>query len=137
MTPIQPIASLDDERAGSVKVLVCGSRDWTDAVPIFSRLVDLKAEAFKRGDRVTLIHGNAPGADRLARNIGFGMRFDVRTFPADWEAHGKRAGILRNLQMLDECPDLVIAFQRNGSRGTQHTIDEARRRGIPVEVHTA
>jgi hypothetical protein len=36
--------------------------------------------------------------------------------------------------MLDDEPDRVLAFQRNGSRGTQHTIDEARRRGIPVEV---
>jgi hypothetical protein len=39
--------------------------------------------------------------------------------------------------MLDTGPDLVLAFQRNGSRGTQHTIDEARARGIPVEVFTA
>jgi hypothetical protein len=37
--------------------------------------------------------------------------------------------------MLDTKPDLVLAFQRDGSRGTQHTIDEARKRGIPVEVH--
>lgn len=41
----------------------------------------------------------------------------------------------RNLAMLDEKPDLVIAFQINGSAGTQHTIDQARKRGIPVEVH--
>jgi hypothetical protein len=120
-----------------MKVLVCGSRDWESADSIYERLVPLKLEAFKRGDKVTLIHGNAPGADRLARNLGIGLNFDVQTFPADWEKHGKRAGILRNLQMLDENPDLVIAFQRNGSRGTQHTIDEARKRGIPVEIHSA
>jgi hypothetical protein len=38
--------------------------------------------------------------------------------------------------MLDLAPGLVIAFHADGSRGTQDTIDEARRRGIPVEVHT-
>ena len=119
-----------------MKVLVCGSRDWTDAEPIYARLAPLKVEAFMCGEKVTLLHGNAPGADRLARNLGFGLNFDVQHFPADWSRHGKRAGIIRNLAMLDEAPDLVIAFQIGNSRGTQHTIDEARRRGIPVEVHT-
>lgn len=51
-----------------------------------------------------------------------------------WESFGQRAGYLRNLAMLQLEPDLVIAFT-NGSPGTQHTIDEARRRGIPVEIH--
>jgi hypothetical protein len=39
--------------------------------------------------------------------------------------------------MLDRLADFperyVIAFS-NGSRGTQHTIDQARRRGIAVRV---
>jgi hypothetical protein len=38
--------------------------------------------------------------------------------------------------MLNTSPNLVIAFQRNRSRGTQHAITEARRRGIKVEVYT-
>lgn len=116
------------------RILVCGSRDWDDANAIFERLAPWNAEAVKSGFRIELIHGNAPGADRLARGIGNGLgHFDVRAFPADWGRHGKRAGILRNIEMLDAEPDLVIAFT-NGSRGTQHTIDEARKRGIPVEV---
>lgn len=36
--------------------------------------------------------------------------------------------------MLGLEPDLVIAFS-TGSRGTQFTIDQARKRGIPVEIH--
>ncbi len=111
-------------------VLVCGSRDWTDRAPIFEAIVS-------RGRSVRIIHGNAPGADTIASEVAWSLALPCTPFPADWETHGKRAGILRNLAMLDEGPDLVIAFQRNGSRGTQHTIDEARRRGIPVEVHSA
>jgi hypothetical protein len=72
-------------------------------------------------------------ADHAALMLGL----DSERYAADWKQYGKRAGILRNLQMLDQRPDLVLAFQRNGSRGTQHTIDEARKRGIAVEVHTA
>lgn len=115
-----------------MKVLVCGSRDWTDR--------DAIAEALRRlpaGAETQLLHGAAKGADRIVAQLSHLYGFDVQAFPADWAQHGKRAGILRNLQMLDTRPDLVIAFQRNASRGTQHTINEARRRGIPVEVHTA
>lgn len=115
-----------------MKVLVCGSRDWTDPTLIGQRLSALPGEH----EEIVVLHGAARGADTVAGMIAsdfFG--FTVRAFPADWAAHGKKAGILRNLQMLDERPDLVIAFQIDGSRGTQHTIDEARRRGIPVEIH--
>lgn len=115
-----------------MKVLVCGSRDWTDGSAILNRLSDLPGEC----ERIIVIHGDAPGADRLARDSALYWGLEVRPFPADWAKHGKAAGPIRNRQMLDEEPDLVIAFQRNGSRGTQDTIDKARRRGIPVEVHT-
>ena len=114
-----------------MKVLVCGSRDWTDAAPVAERLAELA------GNDCEIIHGAARGVDQLAAGLAPFYGFTVRAFPADWELYGKRAGILRNLAMLDAEPDLVLAFQRNGSRGTQHTIDEARRRGIPVEVFTA
>lgn len=111
-------------------ILVCGSRDWTDIHAIRMRLVRLPPVS-------SIIHGAAPGADSIAAMLAEDFGFTVQAFPADRRQHGKRAGILRNLAMLDERPDLVIAFQRNGSRGTAHTISEARRRGIPVEVHTA
>jgi hypothetical protein len=55
--------------------------------------------------------------------------------PADWAAHGMRAGYLRNVEMLEAYdPDLVIAMWNGQSRGTKHTMDEAEQRGIPVEV---
>ena len=60
----------------------------------------------------------------------------MRVLPADWSRHGRRAGVLRNLAMLDEQPTRVLAYHRAGSPGTTHTITEARRRGIPVVVHT-
>jgi hypothetical protein len=113
------------------RLLVCGSRDWGDLDTIAEVLA-----AYIGRPHMVVIHGAARGADSLAGEVAEDYGWDVRAFPADWERHGKRAGILRNLMMLDERPDRVIAFQRNGSRGTQHTIDEARRRGIPVEVYT-
>jgi hypothetical protein len=38
--------------------------------------------------------------------------------------------------MINSEPDLVLAFQRDQSPGTQHTIGLARKREIPVEIFT-
>jgi hypothetical protein len=109
-------------------ILACGSRNYTNYEEI--RLV-LRGRQFEFPEPLRLIHGAARGADTLAARAAVDLGYEqVEAFPADWEHEGKRAGILRNLQMLDENPDLVIAFGEG--RGTSHTVGEALRRGIPV-----
>lgn len=55
----------------------------------------------------------------------------MASFPADWAAHGRSAGPLRNARMLAEFkPDVVIAFK--GSRGTQDMVSRAEAAGIRV-----
>lgn len=114
------------------RFLVCGSRDWVDRGAIRRTLESIMRDWPVEWDEPTLMHGDARGADTIAAEIGLELGFWVEAHPADWKQHGKRAGILRNLAMLDLQPEVVFAFQRDGSRGTQHTIDEAERRGILV-----
>ena len=111
-----------------MRVLVCGSRDWTDGKAIEQRLRQLP-----RGS--TVIHGDARGADRLAAVIASGLGLNVIAVPADWDRLGRSAGKIRNISMLEMKPELVIAFWKNGSTGTAHTIENATRRGIALEVH--
>lgn len=110
-----------------MRVLICGSRSWDDIQTIRMRLVTLPPDT-------VIVHGAAPGADTIAGMLATDFGFTVEAHPADWDRHGKRAGIVRNLAMLDTHPDLVVAFYDGVSRGTGHTISEARRRGIAVEV---
>jgi len=49
---------------------------------------------------------------------------------AEWEKHGKRAGPIRNRQMLELKPDGVVAFP--GDRGTRDMITAAQEAGVPV-----
>lgn len=42
--------------------------------------------------------------------------------------------MIRNIEMLDQKPDLVLAFWDGASTGTGHTVAEAGKRGIPVEI---
>ncbi len=116
-----------------MKVLVCGSRNWQETSRIWEDLRTLPV-----GTHV--IHGAAKGADSMCDGIIREMstsvpgRFTVERFPADW-SRGRSAGIVRNIKMLDQKPDLVIAFWSGSSKGTRHTIGEAVKRGIPVRVH--
>jgi hypothetical protein len=122
------VLALEAANGRTVKVLVCGSRSWNDYATIRRRLAK-----FEPG--VTVIHGAARGADQKAAIAARALGIPETPFPADWRGNGRRAGIIRNLAMLNDSPDLVLAFWDGRSTGTKHTIDEAHRRGIPVEVH--
>ncbi len=110
-----------------LKVLVCGSREWPTPERIFQRLLELPLDT-------KIIHGTAKGVDSQADFYARQLGLSVQRFPANWDQYGKRAGFLRNVQMLEEQPDLVLAFWDGKSKGTKHTIDQAAKRGISVEV---
>lgn len=109
-------------------ILVTGSRTWTRWDLMRSHLRPYLE------DGACLIQGGARGADQMAREIADEFGSPVRTFPADWTQYGMAAGAIRNREMLDTQPDLVLAFWDGKSRGTQDCFDEARRRGIPTVV---
>ena len=109
------------------KALVCGGRDYADSARVF-RVLDAAAE---RLGVDFIIQGGARGADYLAWQWADVRGVKVGTFNADWKAHGKQAGSIRNQQMLDEGrPDLVLAFP--GGVGTNDMIRRAEASGLPV-----
>lgn len=110
-----------------MRVLVCGSRDWTHESPIRRALSVLDSDS-------VIIHGAARGADKIADKIAREFGMDVEPYPADW-SKGLSAGPVRNQKMLDEGkPDKVIAFPLPQSRGTWDMINRARKAGVPVQV---
>lgn len=109
-----------------MKVIVCGGRDYADRDRVFEVL-----DALHCVTPITLlIHGAARGADSIAAEWAESTSIPVRAFPADWDNHGKAAGHLRNGMMIQEQPDLVLAFP--GGRGTANMINQAHRAGIRV-----
>jgi hypothetical protein len=112
-----------------MKVLVCGGRDFNDALTLGSWLGGIH----KKQGIDLLIEGGARGADYMARKFAEWQGIPVKTFTADWERHGKAAGPIRNKQMLDEGkPDLVVAFE--GGRGTANMVQQARAAGVKVLI---
>src|SRR3954465_2946642 len=112
-----------------MRVLVCGSRGWGRVWQV--RMVYAELDKLKPTE---IISGGARGADRVAEVWAKTNSVPITVFTPDWNKYGRRAGILRNNQMLDTNPDLVLAFWDGVSTGTKHTINEARKRGMKVEV---
>lgn len=96
---------------------------------MFHRLAQLPRDTI-------IVSGAAKGADTHAEWAAEELQMDCVIFPADWDRFGRAAGPIRNRQMLDQKPDLVIAFHSDlsKSKGTADTVREAKRRGIKVEV---
>ena len=110
-----------------MKIVVTGSRDWDDVETVEETLSE-----FPEG--TILIHGNARGLDKIAAAIGEKRGFDVRAFHADWSRHGRAAGPIRNRDMLEQEPYIVLAFPLPDSKGTVNCMNQARDMGICVRV---
>lgn len=110
-----------------MRVIVCGSRRWHNRQLIQDRLADLD------GDTV-IVHGAARGADRIAAEEAHKLGLTTEAHPAEWDTYGKRAGVIRNVQMADLGAARCIAFWDGVSAGTAHMTTIAEERGIPVEL---
>lgn len=108
------------------RILVCGGRDYTNHA-----MVDRVLRAVRnKHPEIIVVHGDARGADSIAKAWAIRMRVPQEAYPADWEGNGKGAGPIRNQQMLDTGIDAVVAFP--GGRGTADMVSRARAAGVPV-----
>lgn len=118
-----------------LRILVTGSRDWADwhTVEVALRYHALRLGAL--GREVTVVHGDARGADTCADILASRMRFKIERHRADWKRHGKAAGPLRNAEMVALGADVCLAFPIGPSPGTRDCIAKAEAAGIPVIVY--
>jgi|2_EtaG_2_1085320.scaffolds.fasta_scaffold20286_4 hypothetical protein len=116
-----------------MKILICGDRNWQSKEPIRR---EIKTITRLFGPVTHIIHGCCRGADKMAGEVAEEMGIDVMEFPADWNQYGKKAGILRNIDMLNINPDCALAFHSdiNNSKGTKHMTSIARKANIPVYI---
>ena len=112
------------------RVLICGDRNWTDAKSVATVLDQWN----KNTPISTVIHGAANGADTAGEQAAKLLRIPIESYPADWKQYGKKAGPIRNKQMLDSKIDYVLAFHDNidDSKGTKHMINIALKANVPI-----
>jgi SLOG family YspA-like protein len=120
-----------------MRILITGSRNWTDREAIRVAIVGVGRESSVLPQDVVVVHGGARGADLLAADVAQALGCQFEVHHADWERYGKRAGIVRNSEMVNLGADVCLAFPLGESRGTRHCMREAEKAGIPVVVHEA
>lgn len=134
-----------------MRILVSGSRSWTDVDTIWGALDILAEQARGLGETVTVVHGCAVGADIIADRwvrdcAAKGWPVHAERHPADWKLGRRSAGHERNRVMVDAGADVCLAFvgpctssrcritEPHGSHGATGCIELAERAGIPVQA---
>jgi hypothetical protein len=126
------------------RVVFSGSRDWPNARYILQELKQLDPKV------ITVLHGACPpkiikgpdgtdvylGADYMVDQIARKLGFTVEKHPANWTELGRKAGPIRNRQMIETGVDMLIAFQKDHSTGTQTAIDYAYERNKLIRLYT-
>jgi len=115
-----------------MRVLVTGSRSWTDYDTIEAALGSIIAAT---DSRIVVVHGGARGADSLAEQAARNLGLDTEVHPPNWTL-GRGAGYIRNAEMVKAGADVALAFIVDDSRGASHCAGLAKRAGIPVRRFT-
>jgi hypothetical protein len=110
-----------------LKVLVTGSRNWTDVESIRRDLSGFPADTL-------IIHGAARGADSIANRVAKEYGYSIARFPARWKKDGRKAaGPIRNSRMLEIAqPTMCFAYPLQGGSGTQDMMRKCLAAGVIV-----
>lgn len=123
------------------RILVTGSRDWIDLSALTFALGWTFGHLQERAElpvNPVLVHGACPtGADAMADHVWTGQNLPVERHPADWDTHARRAGFIRNAEMVALGADVCLAFIRNGSNGATMTARLAKEAGIRTIIFRA
>ena len=130
------------------KLLLTGSRSHPDGGRVRDFLLN---KIIPRYDEILLIHGDCshPRQYPLYQSVDWvGQEVWMDVYGKNWEQYvfvhppkrdkkGKatpRDFAIRNQEMVNILPDLVLAFPYGESKGTNMTIEMARRRDLNVHV---
>ena len=115
-------------------ILVCGGRHFDDYALLEQTVDGVISES--GCDDIEIVSGHCIGADRAGELYAKRHNAELKIFPAEWEKYGKRAGIIRNKQMIDYISGfdnkIVIAFTSANTKGTRNTIALAKKKNIRV-----
>ena len=112
------------------RIIVAGTRTFDD-YELMEKYLDKVLPTYD--DEIEIVSGHAEGADKLGERYAKEHNLKCAIFPADWKSHGRKAGSIRNSQMIEyaslKTPE-VIAFWDGMSHGTLDTMVKAQNRMI-------
>lgn len=110
-----------------MKVIIAGSRTIIDPNLVIEAIKESK---FKIDE---VCSGKCRGPDSLGEEWAKCNNIPIKDFPADWQKLGKKAGILRNIEMGNYA-DAAICLWDKESIGTKHMIQYMTKLNKPVYI---
>lgn len=111
-----------------MRTIIAGPRTCTDYFLVESAIA-------QSGFEITEVcSGRARGVDRLGEDWAAARGIPIAYFRAEWNHYGLGAGFLRNKEMA-EYADALIAVWNGTSRGTNHMITVAQKKGLKIYVY--
>lgn len=115
------------------RVIICGSRDFTDYELLKNKCDLLLSRKIEDGYKITIISGCARGADTLGERYADERSFNIERHPADWNKYGKGAGFIRNQEMALSANACIAFFSStNESSGTRDMVNRAQKENLLV-----
>ena len=114
------------------RVIVAGTRTFDD-YEFLCYHCDYFLSEMRKKRRIVIVSGRANGADQMGERYARERGYSLRTYPANWERYGKRAGPIRN-ELMAQNADALIAYWDGRSPGTMNMIDMARDYGLLVRI---
>lgn len=128
-----------------MRVIIAGTRTFENYT-----LLKFKCNEILRNVKgeITIIGGEAPGADKLGIKYAKERGYKFKLYPADWDnintpsavikykngsAYNANAGFQRNIKMAENA-DALIVFWNGFSIGTKHMIDTAKLKGLKIRI---
>lgn len=120
-----------------MRILITGDRDWTYGRGIRSVLESMQSASGLPFEMITIVHGDARGADKLAGYHAALLGFKVEPYPAEWKRFGLGAGPKRNQKMLESGVNFCLAFHDriHESKGTRDMVTRCIRKGVPTSLY--
>ena len=112
-----------------MRTIISGSRSITD----YNLLCQVMEEISWMP--TVIISGHCPeGVDVLGERWGKEFGIPVKLYPADWKRYGKKAGMLRNIEMA-QIAQACVCLWDGMSPGTLNMIETAQGYGLKLHVH--
>jgi hypothetical protein len=120
---------------------IVGSRNFTDYAQMEDAMNSFMSEESHWEEDCSIVSGGAEGADTLSEQLAMSWDMASIIMKPQWSLYGKAAGFVRNGLIVQESDYIMVFFgppehkKEFPSKGASNTLQIARERGVPYEVH--
>lgn len=121
------------------KFMITGTRDPDDTIRTLVKFAlgwTTYLNPKETDPAITLFQGEARGVDLWAKELWQGWGYPTKDFKADWNKYGNAAGGKRNQKMVDDAPELCLAFPGPESIGTWDAVRRAKQSNVLTFILT-